>query len=114
MRLRGKTVVITGASSGIGKATAARCLDEGARIVAVSDRPGELEQTAAELAPRGEIHPIFCDVSAPDQVKDLAARVAELGGAHILMNNAGEWNERYFRDIEFEYWNQMMSVNLTG
>jgi len=40
MRLQGKTVVITGASSGIGKATAARCLDEGARIVAVSDRPG--------------------------------------------------------------------------
>lgn len=114
MRLQGKTVVITGASSGIGKATAARCLDEGARIVAVSDRPGELEQTAAELAPRGEIHPIFCDVSVPDQVKALAIRVAELGGAHILMNNAGVWNERDFLEIEYENWQRILSVNLTG
>lgn len=114
MRLRGKTVVITGASSGIGKATAIHCLDEGARIIAVSDRPGELEQTAAELAPRGEIHPKVCDVSVPEQVKALAASVAELGGAHILMNNAGVWNERDFLEIEYENWQRILSVNLTG
>ncbi|MFL5665928.1 MAG: SDR family NAD(P)-dependent oxidoreductase, partial [Ktedonobacteraceae bacterium] len=82
MRLQAKTVVITGASSGIGKATTARCLNEGARVVAVSDRPAELEQLAAEFASLGEIHPAVCDVSDPQQVRMLAEQVAGMGGAH--------------------------------
>jgi 3-oxoacyl-[acyl-carrier protein] reductase len=114
MKFQGKTIVITGASSGIGKAIAARCVAEGARVVAVSDRSAELEQTVAELASQGEIHPVTCDVSDPGQVKALAARVAALGGAHILMNNAGVWNERDFLEIEYENWQRILSVNLTG
>ena len=114
MRLQGKNVVITGASSGIGKATAARCLSEGARVVAVSDRPAELEQIAAELASLGEIHIAICDVSVPQQVHALAERVAEMGGADILLNNAGVWNEHDFLEIEYENWQRLLSVNVTG
>jgi len=61
MKFQGKTIVITGASSGIGKALAARCVAEGARVVAVSDRAAELEQTVVELASQGEIHPVTCE-----------------------------------------------------
>lgn len=114
MRLRGKTVVLTGASSGIGKATAIRCLTEGARVVVTSDRPTELEQVVAELAPLGEIHSMVCDVSDPQQVRVLADMVAGLGGAHILLNNAGVWNERDFLEIEYENWQRILNVNLTG
>jgi 3-oxoacyl-[acyl-carrier protein] reductase len=114
MRLQAKTVVITGASSGIGKATTARCLNEGARVVAVSDRPAELEQLVAEFASLGEIHPAVCDVSDPQQVRLLAEQVAGMGGAHILLNNAGVWNERDFLEIEYENWQRLLNVNLTG
>jgi 3-oxoacyl-[acyl-carrier protein] reductase len=114
MRLKDKTVVLTGASSGIGKATAARCLAEGAHVVAVSDRSEELEQVAAEFSSLGTISPIVCDVSNPRQVQALADQVALMGGAHVLLNNAGVWNEREFLEIEYENWQRILNVNLTG
>jgi 3-oxoacyl-[acyl-carrier protein] reductase len=112
--LAGKMAVVTGASSGIGKATAGRLLDEGVRVVVVSDRPDELEQATRELGEAGEVVPVVCDVSDPASVRDLAARVENLGGADILVNNAGVWNERDFEAIEYENWQRMLAVNLTG
>jgi NAD(P)-dependent dehydrogenase (short-subunit alcohol dehydrogenase family) len=113
-RFAGKTVVVTGASSGIGKATAAAFLAGGGAVVAVADRADELEQAAAELGPLGEVTPVVCDVADRAQVADLAARTAAAGGADILVNNAGVWNERDFTDIEPENWQRIISVNLTG
>ncbi len=109
-----KMAVITGASSGIGKATMERFLVEGARVVAVSDREAELDKARDELSRFGSIDTVVCDVSRPDRVQSLAAHVADLGGADILVNNAGVWNERAFQDIEFENWQRLLAVNLTG
>ena len=114
MWLEGRTAVITGASSGIGLATAERFLDEGARVVAVSDRREELVEAATGLQGRGELHTAECDVGDRVQVADLASRVHELGGADILVNNAGIWNERDFLEIEYENWERLLRVNLTG
>jgi 3-oxoacyl-[acyl-carrier protein] reductase len=113
-RFAGKTAVVTGASSGIGKATVAAFLADGATVVAVADRADELEQTAAEFAAQGEVTPVLCDVADPAQVRALASRTAGLGGADILVNNAGVWNERDFADIEYENWQRLIQVNLTG
>jgi 3-oxoacyl-[acyl-carrier protein] reductase len=113
-RFAGKTAVVTGASSGIGKATVAAFLAGGAAVVAVADRAGELEETAAEFGALGEVTPVVCDVGDPAQVRDLADRTAARGGADILVNNAGVWNERDFEDIEFENWQRLIQVNLTG
>lgn len=113
-RFAGKLAVVTGASSGIGKATAAAFLAGGGSVVAVSDRAGELAQAAAELSSAGRVTPVVCDVSDPSQVAALAERTAALGGADILVNNAGIWNERDFADIEFENWQRLLQVNLTG
>jgi NAD(P)-dependent dehydrogenase (short-subunit alcohol dehydrogenase family) len=44
----------------------------------------------------------------------LAEQVAGMGGAHILLNNAGVWNERDFLEIEYENWQRLLNVNLTG
>ena len=113
-RFAGKTVVVTGASSGIGKATAVAFLKEDARVVAVSDRPQELQESAGELSGLGEVFPLVCDVSDPGQVAALAEQASSLGGADVLVNNAGVWNEREFLEIELENWERLMKVNLTG
>lgn len=106
--------MVTGASSGIGKATAAAFLSEGARVLAVSDRPDELERAADELGHVANVVPAVCDVSEPDQVATLVTAAMDLGGADVLVNNAGVWNERPFLDIEVANWARIMQVNLTG
>lgn len=114
MSFAGKTIVITGASSGIGKAAAALFLQRGGRVVAVSEREQELDDAARELARFGDVIPVQCDVSSADQVGSLAGRVERLGGADVLVNNAGIWNQREFLDIDLEMWERVIRVNLTG
>jgi 3-oxoacyl-[acyl-carrier protein] reductase len=114
MNFSSKTIVITGASSGIGKATAAVFLQHGGRVVATSERSQELAEAARELGEFGEVIPIHCDVASTGEVESLAARVEDLGGADVLVNNAGIWNEREFMDIDLEMWERVLRVNLTG
>ena len=57
---------------------------------------------------------MLCDVGDPAQVAALAEQTAALGGADVLVNNAGIWNERDFSDIEYENWQRIIQVNLTG
>jgi NAD(P)-dependent dehydrogenase (short-subunit alcohol dehydrogenase family) len=114
MRLEGRTAVVTGASSGIGREAAARFLAEGARVVAVSNQSEELDRAARDLGSAGEIEPVVCDVGDSGQVDRLAAHVEEMGGADILVNNAGVWKELDFLDIDDAEWERMLRVNLTG
>jgi len=113
-RFAGKIVVVTGASSGIGLATAKRFLQEGARVVAASNRGQELAETAAALVAFGPIDPVECDVADPSSVRALAERTQEVGGADVLVNNAGVWEERDFVDITKDGWDRIIGVNLTG
>jgi 3-oxoacyl-[acyl-carrier protein] reductase len=105
---------VTGASSGIGLATTERLLSEGADVVAVSNRADELDEQARKLAPLGRVETVVCDVGDPGQVRDMAGTVADLGGADVLVNNAGVWRELDFLDIDEDEWERMLRVNLTG
>jgi len=107
-----KRVLITGGASGIGAATAARFVEEGARV-AVLDRDAEgCERIRREL-PNTVI--AVADVSdyAPVQAA-FAAIQRELGGLDVVINNAGISIRHNFLDITPEEWNRVMAVNLTG
>jgi len=91
VRLRGKRVLITGASSGIGEAGAERFAAEGAEVVAVARRAELLEALSERIAEAGgTATAIPCDLSDLDAVDELTDTVERrLGGVDILVNNAG-------------------------
>jgi NAD(P)-dependent dehydrogenase (short-subunit alcohol dehydrogenase family) len=114
MRFNGQTAVVTGASSGIGKAAAQRLLADGARVVAISDRADELQAAVAELAPLGPITGETCDVSDEAAMTELAARVAADGGADIVVANAGVWEQVEVDDLSASRFERMLRINVLG
>ena len=98
--LRGKRVLITGASSGIGEAGAERFAREGAEVIAVARRADLLEALSERIGKAGgTASPIPCDLSDLDAVDELADTVAtRFGGVDILINNAGRSIRRPLAD----------------
>ena len=93
MRLTGKTVVLTGATSGIGRATALGLADEGARLILVGRTPERCEETLAEIrrrTGRDDAVMLRADLSSLKEVRRLADEVlASADRVHVLLNNAG-------------------------
>jgi NAD(P)-dependent dehydrogenase (short-subunit alcohol dehydrogenase family) len=111
-RHEGKTVVISGAASGIGQAFAVRLAEEGARIVIV-DRADAAKTVALIESAGGAAKAFACDVSDPVSVATLRGVVDETGwSCDILVNNAGIYPMQAFDDIAFEDWRRVLSVNL--
>lgn len=113
-RFTGKIVVVTGAGSGIGAASAKRFADEGASVVLVVRTRGKLEKVAAQLP--GHDHMVAdCDVAEAEQVQALASRVEEkYGRVDVLVNNAGIIVQGRIHEIELADWKKLMSVDLDG
>ncbi len=111
--LEGKRVVVTGAASGIGLATAIRFISEGARVFILDWDEKALDKTTAE---NPKLHgSARGDVSNPDDVKKAFSEVDEiLGGIDVLVSNAGISSRKPFLDIEYEEWSKILKVNLDG
>lgn len=117
MRLKDKVVILTGASSGIGNATALKFAEEGAKVVVVArraERLSELEEAAKGLS--GEIYPIPGDVSINKDIKRVVEETLNrYKRIDILVNNAGILDNYLSADnMEDDVWDKVMDVNLTG
>jgi len=111
--LEKKRVIVTGGASGIGAATAARFLEEGAEVV-VLDRDREAGERLSRELP-GLAGVVECDVSDLVQVrKAIEEAIEAMGGIDVLINNAGISIRHDFLDITPEEWEKVIGVNLTG
>ncbi|MBJ7488597.1 MAG: SDR family oxidoreductase [Ilumatobacteraceae bacterium] len=110
--LAGKGVLITAAAgTGIGAATARKCVEEGARVVISDKHERRLAETALELG----VHGIACDVTNEDDVQRLVREAAiHLGGIDILVNNAGLGGSAQVHEMTDEQWSVVLDVTLTG
>jgi len=118
MRLKDKVALITGASSGIGKAIATRFAAEGARVV-VNYRPGsevDGEAAQAEAASFGASSiAVVADVSQREDVERMMAEIIkQFGRIDIAINNAGIEIKKPFLEVTDEEWNRVIAVNLYG
>jgi 3-oxoacyl-[acyl-carrier protein] reductase len=115
-RLRDKVAIVTGSSSGIGKAIALRFGQEGARVVVAARRIALCEQTVSQIREQGgEAWPIQTDVADERQVERLMAdTVARYGRLDILVNNAGIGGGNRLAETSTEAFDHVMNVNLRG
>jgi NAD(P)-dependent dehydrogenase (short-subunit alcohol dehydrogenase family) len=117
MRLAGKVALITGAGSGIGRATARLFAGEGAQVVAVDYQPDAGEQTVADIRERGgEATFIQADVSrAADAEAMVRDAVKQYGRLDIVHNNAGVFpREGPAHELAEDVWDRVIDTNLKG
>jgi NADP-dependent 3-hydroxy acid dehydrogenase YdfG len=114
--LDGTVALVTGASSGIGEATAKALAGHGARVAVAARRMDRLEKLAAEI--RGEGHtalPIEADITDLDEAIAAVERtVSELGRLDIVVNNAGVMLLGPIEDAPTEEWDRMIDLNVKG
>jgi len=114
--LEGTVALVTGASSGIGAATAAALADHGAAVALAARRRDRLEELAAGIRARGGTALVLeCDVTDQDQAADMVERtVAELGRLDTLVNNAGIMLLGGAVGAPLAEWQQMVELNVLG
>jgi len=112
----GKTAVVTGASSGIGRLLALRLAGGGAQVALVARREAELQAVAADITQGGGSALVLpCDVADRAQVFAAAAQArAQLGAVDILVNNAGYGHHRRFLEWDLDDMERMFQVNFLG
>ncbi len=112
----GKVVAITGASSGIGEATARMLAAKGARVTMGARRTERLQTIAGEIAAKGGVaraHPL--DVTSRDSVEDFVAQAeSEFGRVDVVVNNAGVMPLSPLAALKVDEWDRMIDVNIRG
>ncbi|MDB4871321.1 MAG: putative short-chain dehydrogenase/reductase precursor, partial [Gemmatimonadales bacterium] len=114
--IEGKVVVITGASSGLGEATARHLSAEGATVVLGARRADRIQKLAGELASNGGKAIAFTtDVTQADQVKRLVdGGVKAFGRVDVMLNNAGLMPHSPLERLKIDDWNRTIDVNIKG
>lgn len=115
-RLDGKTAVVTGGNSGIGRGIAAMFAKQGAKVVIAGRNEQRGEDTVKEITGSGgECIFIKCDVGSPDDMHMLIdTAVEKYGGLDIMVNNAGSILQARIMDLTEEQWERVIRTDLTG
>jgi NADP-dependent 3-hydroxy acid dehydrogenase YdfG len=116
MTIQGKVIAVTGASSGIGEATARHLADRGAIVVLGARRTDRLDRLVAEIgAAGGEAAAVRVDVTEPEDLRSLVdAAVQRFGRLDVLVGNAGITRIGPVADLDVAGWSAMVDVNVKG
>lgn len=114
MLLKGKTALITGAGSGIGKAIALKMAEEGADVILTGRHADSLQKVQDQIVRNGGKAGYFlCDVRKPDEIEDMTGKIIEAyGKIDILVNNAGISKEMPFLEMPVEIFDEICETNL--
>ncbi len=114
-RYEGRVALVTGAGSGIGRATTHRLVDEGATVVAVDISSDGLEGTAKEASTPERVHGVTGDVSDGALARSAVTAALEHGGRlDLLVNGAGILRFEHSHEVARDDWDRLLAVNLTG
>ncbi|MGB6151099.1 MAG: SDR family oxidoreductase [Pricia sp.] len=116
MDISGKTIVITGASSGIGQATALKLAKAGAKVVLTARREDRLKELKDKIVDMGgQAFVVTGDVTNKSDWKNLVEHtLTEFGSIDALINNAGLMPLSYIKKFKTDEWEQMIDVNIKG
>ncbi|MBP2438819.1 3-oxoacyl-[acyl-carrier protein] reductase [Paenibacillus sp. PvP052] len=114
--LTGKTAIVTGAGTGLGRASALAFAAEGAQVVLCGRRASKIETVAAEItAAGGTALAVQADVSVvEDTLRLVRLALEQFGRVDVLINNAAVFEPGTLSEMTLEAWNEHLAVNLTG
>jgi len=116
MHLKDKVAIITGASSGIGEATALKLAGDGAKVVVTARRKEKLEQLKSDIEKNGgSALVVEADVTKREDIQKLVQQTkSTFGPCDILVNNAGIMPLSYMKNMHVDEWLKMVDVNING
>jgi 3-oxoacyl-[acyl-carrier protein] reductase len=116
MSVAGKTAIVTGAGTGIGRATAQLLAQRGARVVAAGLQPDRLHETVdAITSAGGEAIAVDADVSDPQAIEQVVSSAQHaFGGTDVLVNNAAVYPIGPWHEMDAEQWDAVFATNIRG
>ena len=111
--LQGKAIIVTGGTTGIGRATAELLASEGAKVLIFGRHEKELNEALADM-PEGQVFGLTADTTKPEDIERVFAEAdSKLGGVDILVSNAAEAAQSIL-DTEYAEWEYVVQANLLG